>query len=484
MAKNNDSKQVASGFLWRFSERILAQVVTFVVSTVLARLLAPEHYGAISLVNVFITLANVFVSSGFGNALVQKKDANETDFSSVFYFNVTLSVVLYAIIFFCAPLVSELYEMPELTPVFRVMGLRLIVAAMNTIQHAYVSRHMLFRRFFWSTLGGTLISGVVGIVMAYYGFGIWALVAQYMVNTTIDTIVLFVTVKWRPRLTFSFSRLKGLLSYGWKLLASELVNTGYMELRSLVIGLKYSSADLAYYTKGQSFPKLLVVNVNNSIQSVLFPALAKAQDDMARLKDMTRRAIRINSYLMMPLVAGFALVAKPFVNLLLTERWLECVPYLQLYCLFYCFMPMQAANLQAIKALGRTDIYLKLEIIKKAVGVAMLLLSMPFGTLAIAASAVASNIFAVLISAAPNKKLFGYSFWEQLRDLFNGILPLAVMAAAVMLVGMLPMPDLLMIAVQIVSGAAVYILVSWVFKLDSFTYTLGLIRGFLKKRKK
>lgn len=470
--------------MWRFSERILAQVVTFVVSTVLARLLAPEYYGAIALVNVFITLANVFVSSGFGNALIQKKDANETDFSSVFYFNVVLSVVLYAAIFFCAPLVSELYEMPELTPVFRVMGLRLIVAAMNTVQQAYVSRHMLFKRFFLSTLGGTLMSGVVGIVMAYYGFGIWALVAQYMVNTTIATVVLFVTVKWRPRLAFSFSRLKGLISYGWKLLVSELVNTGYTELRSLIIGLKYSSADLAYYTKGQSFPKLLVVNINSSIQSVLFPALSKAQEDIARLKDMTRRALRTNSYLILPLVVGFALVAEPFVRLLLTERWLECVPYLQVYCLSYSFMPMQSANLQAIKALGRTDIYLKLEIVKKAVGIGALLAAMPFGTFAIAASAVASNILAVLINAVPNKKLFGYSFWEQIKDLFNGILPLAAMVATVLLVGMLPMPDLLMIVAQISCGAAAYTLVSWLFKLDSFSYTLALFRRFLKKRKK
>lgn len=484
MARHDDKNAVASGFLWRFFERIAAQAVSFIVSTLLARLLLPEEYGTIALVNIFISLANVFVTSGFGNALVQKKNADDTDFSSVFYFNMTLSVVLYAVIFFCAPLIASIYDAPELTLVCRVMGLRLIIASVNTIQHAYVSRHMLFRRFFWSTLGGTVLSGIVGIAMAYFGFGIWALVAQYMVNVTTDTVVLFFTVKWRPKLLFSLKKLRGLISYGWKLLVSELVNTGYMELRSLIIGIKYTSADLAYYNRGQSLPKLFVVNVNSAIQSTLFPVLSKAQDDLERLRGMARRAIRISSYIVLPLTIGLALTAKPFISVLLTDRWLECVPFLQMYCVFYGLMPMQSANLQVIKAIGRTDIYLKLEIVKKAVGILLLLVSMPFGVHVIAAGAVASNVFAVLINTVANKKLLDYGLWQQLKDLFNGILPLTIMSAAVFAAGLLPLPDLLLLAVQVLVGAVVYILASWALKNESFGYLLSFAKQFLKKKKK
>jgi len=480
----DDKSLVVSGFLWRFFERIAAQVVSFIVSTLLARLLLPEEYGTIALVNIFITLANVFVTSGFGNALVQKKDADDADFSSVFYFNVLLSLVLYAILFFCSPLIASIYDEPKLTLVCRVMGLRLIIAAVNTIQHAYVSRHMLFRRFFWSTLGGTLLSGVVGIAMAYYGLGIWALVAQYMVNVATDTVVLFFTVKWRPKLLFSWQKLKGLISYGWKLLASELVNTGYMELRSLIIGVKYSSADLAYYNRGQSFPKLFVVNVNSAIQSTLFPVLSKAQDDRERLRGMARRAIRISSYIVLPLTIGLALTAKPFISVLLTDRWLECVPFLQMYCVFYGLMPMQSANLQVIKAIGRTDVYLKLEIVKKLVGTLLLLASMPFGVYVIAAGAVASNVFAVLINTVANKKLLDYGLWAQLKDLFNGILPLLVMSAAVYAVGLVAMPNLLLLFAQVAVGGVTYVLASWALKNESFVYLLNFAKQFLRKKKK
>lgn len=482
MAQNRDTReQVTGGFLWKFAERITAQLVSFVISLILARLLAPEHYGAVALVMIFITLANVFVSSGFGNALIQKKDADETDFSTVLYCSLAISAVMYLLIFLGAPAISAFYKMPELTPVFRVLGLRLIIAAFNSVQHAYVSKHMLFRRFFWSTLFGTVLSGVVGIVLAYRGFGIWALVVQYMVNSTVDTIVLYFTVKWRPKLLFSFTGLKGLFSYAWKLLVSELINTGYVELRGLIIGKQYSSSDLAFFDKGQSFPKLVVANINTSLQSVLFPALSKVQDDIQRVKWMTRRSIRINSFIVVPLVVGLALVAKPFIGLLLTDAWLPCVPYLQMYCVFYCLMPIQAANLQAIKAVGRSDIYLRLEVIKKVIGVVLLLISMPFGTFFIAAGAVLSNVISALMNAIPNRKLLGYAYREQVRDYLNGIVPLLAMVVAVVLVGLLPLGNFAMLVLQVCTGAIVYVAVSHVLKLESFIYVLDIARKLVKR---
>ena len=374
--------KVLSGLFWKFGERISAQLVTFIVSIVLARLLSPDDYGNIALVTVFITIANVFVVNGFGSALIQKQEADNVDFSSVFYANIVFSCFLYVIIFLVSPVVADFYASPILCPVLRVLGLRIPVAAINSVQQAYVSRHMLFKKFFFSTLFGTLLSGVVGCVMAYMGFGIWALVAQYLVNTSVDTIVLWFTVRWRPDFVFSFSRVKVLLSYGWKLLLSGLLDTGYTQLRSLIIGKKYTSADLAYYNRGQQYPQLVVTNINTSISSVLFPAISKCQDDLSRVKSMTRRAIKTSCYIMWPLMIGLGVIAEPLVSFMLTDKWLPCVPYLQIACFTYAFWPIHTANLEALKAIGRSDIFLQLEILKKGIGLVLLFLTMNYGVMA------------------------------------------------------------------------------------------------------
>ena len=486
MKSKKEEKQdgVASGFLWRFAERMRSQAVSFVVSLILARLLLPEHYGAIAIVNIFISLANVLVSSGFGNSLIQKKNSDDLDFSTVFYINLFLSFVIYAIVFWTAPFIATLYEIDILTPALRVMGLSLFISSLNNVQNAYVSKKMIFKKFFFSTIGGTIVSAIVGIVMACAGYGIWALVAQYLTNMVVATAVLFFTIHWRPRWQFSFERLKGLFSYGWKLLVSELINTGYLELRSMVIGIRYTSSDLAYYNKGQSFPKLLSVNINSSLQSVLFPKMSNAQDNKDEVKSVTRKAIRISSFVIMPLILGLALVARPFVNFLLTEKWLPCVPFLQAYCIFYAVIPVQSACLQVIKSLGRSDIYLKLEIIKKVVGILVLLATMPFGPFAIAVGAVAANVFAALINVIPTKKLLNYSYKEQLADYCHGIIPLVLMSAACIGVGFIPMPDLVMLVLQMVIGAAVYTVVSYLMKLEAFMYLWGMISRVLHRKKK
>lgn len=482
-SERNLKPSVLSGLIWKFAERISAQLVTFIVSIVLARILSPSHYGAIAIVNIFIALANVFVVSGFGSSLIQKKDADDTDFSSVFYFNILLSVVLYTIVFLCAPIIAKFYSMPILSPVLRVMGLRLIVAGINSVQHAYVSKKMLFKRFFWSTLGGTLVSGVVGIIMAYQGFGIWALAVQYMINTTVDTIVLWITVNWRPKLLFSLKRLGKMFSYGWRLLVSAILDTGYNELRSLVIGKMYTSSDLAYYNKGGSFPNLVVTNINSSIQSVLFPAMANEQDKKDSVKSMCRRSIRISSFIMLPMMAGLALVAEPFVKLLLTEKWLLCVPYLRIACFSYAFMPIHTANLQAIKAMGRSDIFLKLEIIKKILGITTLISVAPFGVLRIAQSSILMTVASSVINSYPNKNLLGYNYFEQIKDLLNGVLPLAFMSVLVYLAGMIKVGPLILIVIQVIIGMISYVAVSALTKNDSFLYAIEIVKSFLKGSK-
>jgi len=484
MEQGKFNNSVLMNLIWKFAERISAQLVTFIVSIVLARLLTPSHYGAIAIVNIFIALANVFVVSGFGNSLIQKKDADDLDFSSVFHFNIMMSIVMYAIVFLCAPLIADFYSMPVLTPVLRVMGIRLIVAGVNSVQHAYVARHMLFKRFFWSTLGGTLASGVVGIIMAYRGWGIWALAAQYMVNTTVDTIVLWFTVNWRPKLLFSFKRLGFMFSYGWKLLVSALLETGYNELRSLVIGRMYTPSDLAHYNKGKSFPNLFVTNINSSIQSVLFPAMSNCQDEREKVKSMCRRSIRISSYIMLPLMVGLAFVAKPFVIFLLTEKWLPCVPYLQIACFTMAFMPIHTANLQAIKAIGRSDIFLKLEIAKKGIGIVVLILVAPYGVMAIASSLMVTTVIASILNAFPNKKLIDYGYFQQIKDLFNGIIPLCAMAVTVWLLGRINISPLALILLQTICGMIVYFGVSFITKNESFNYIFSLLKGKFKQNLK
>lgn len=459
--KDNDSSirgRIFSGLFWKFGERITAQVVSLVISIVLARLLTPDDYGSVALILVFITIADVFVSNGFGNALIQKKDADNLDFSSVFYINIGLSIVLYILLFLLAPFVARFYSMPILTSVLRVLGVRIIVASVNSIQHAYVSRHMLFKRFFLSTLFGTALSGMVGIVLAYSGFGVWALVAQYLVNTCTDTIVLWFTVKWRPMKACSWDRAKVLISYGWKLLCSGLLDTGYSQLRNLLIGKIYTSSDLAYYNQGDKYPQVLVVNVNASIGSVLFPAMSKLQDDKNVVKAMTRTAIQVSSFIMWPLMLGLAVVAESLVSILLTDKWLPCVPYLRVFCFSYGLWPIHTANLQALNAIGRSDLFLKLEIEKSIIGLIALIFSIQFGPFAVAASLIVTGIISTFINSSPNRKLLGYSYLEQIKDLLPPFLLACFMALIVFPISFFPLNRGVIIVIQVVTGVLTYCL--------------------------
>lgn len=251
MNTNNSGNKIVTGMIWRFGEKITAQAVSFIVSIILARLLMPEDYGVVAIVNVFIAIAEIFVTSGLGTSLIQKKDADDLDFSTVFWCNLVLSSFLYIIVFVLAPMIARFYSMPLLTPVLRIFSLRLPISAVNSIQNAYVSRKMDFRKFFFATLIGTVVSAIVGIVMAYNGFGVWALIAQYLTNSIIDTIVLFTIINWHPRFEFSSYRAKPLISYGWKILATDFIGTVFNQLNSFIIGKEYTSADLAYYTQGK-----------------------------------------------------------------------------------------------------------------------------------------------------------------------------------------------------------------------------------------
>lgn len=476
-------QSVFSGLIWTFGERIIAQGISFILSIILARLLLPEEYGIIAIVLVFINLANVFVSNGFGEALVQKKNADNTDFSTAFYCSLVVAVVLYVALFLAAPLIAKIYRYNDLILVLRVLSLKIIISSVSTIQHAYVSRKMIFKRFFFSTIGGTLVSAVVGIGMAYAGLGVWALVAQYLVNTVIDTVILFITIPWRPSLSFSTQAAKRIVSYGWKITASALINTGYSELRNLVIGGFYTTTDLAFYNRGNQFPSLVITNIDTAIGKVVFPAMAQSNDDKIRLKAVSRRALKTTSYLIFPLLIGLMVIARPLVMILLTEKWEPCIFFLQVGCIYFMCQPIQTTNWQIIKAVGRSDLCFKLEVLKKAIGISMLIVSIAFGVKAIAVMSAIFGVISMIINMVPNGKLINYTVKEQMLDFLPALTISILMGILVHTVTLLEFNSILTLALQLFVGILTYIGSSIIFKIDSFVYLLDTIKGFSKKGK-
>ena len=479
----SQSKNTITNFLWRFAERCGAQGVSFIVSLVLARLLTPNDYGTVALMTVFISILSVFIDSGFSSALIQKKGADDLDFSSIFYFNLTSCSVLYLLLFIAAPAISAFYARPEMTAMIRVLGITLLISGVKSVQTAYVSRNMMFKRFFFATLGGTIGAAIVGIGMAMMGFGAWAIIAQSLFNNAVDTMILWLTVKWRPKKQFSFRRLKQLFSYSWKLLVSALLDTVYNNLRSLIIGKVYSSEDLAFYNRGKNIPNMVVTNVNSSIDSVLFPTMSASQDSPEAVKAMTRRAMQTSTYVMAPIMMGIAACATPLTRLLVTEKWLPCVPFMVISCVTYMFYPVHTANLNAIKALGRSDLFLKLEIAKKIVGLAAIAITAPISVMAMGYSLLVTCVLSQIINSWPNKKLLNYSYPEQLKDILPGIALAAFMAICVYPVQRLGLPDLVTLLIQVPLGAVIFIAGSALLKLEAFTYLWSMVRNVKPTRK-
>ncbi len=485
--ENNSKSKIMSSLFWKFAERIGAQSVNLIVSIALARILSPEDYGAVALITIFITICNVFVEHGFGTALIQKKDADDLDFSSVFYCNILVSTILYIIIFLLSPLIASFYGMPELTLIIRVLGISILIAGLKSIQNAYVSRKMIFKKFFISTSVGTIGSAFIGIWMAYHGYGVWALVTQQLFNTTVDTLMLWITVRWRPILKFSMQRIKELFRFGWKMLCSALIETIYNELYGLAIGKIYNSESLAYYNKGNQFPNIITENINGSISSVMLPALSNEQEDKNKVKSMMSRAIKTSSFILFPMMVGLAVVAEPLVRLLLTDKWLPAVPLMQLLCFSYIFWPIHTINLQAISAMGRSDIYLKLEIIKKVIGVIALIISCPFGVTVMVIMKIVTSVISTFINSYPNKKLLNYSFKEQLKDILPAFFISMVMGAIIFIMGkiidvalMTPLKLFLYLLFDVLIGAIIYTGLAYLLKFESLTYLLNSLKNKLR----
>lgn len=475
---------VFSSFIWKFLERTGTYLVQFIIQIILARILLPDDYGIVAIATVFIALANVFIQTGFNTSLIQQKEVTDVDYSSVLYLSLLIALIIYIIIFFTSPFIANFYGNDLISPVLRVLSLTLFLGAFNSIQTAYIARTMQFKKNFICSFISIIISGIVGIYLAYSGYDIWALVVQQLLNMLLLIIVLLFAIEWKPKLLFSFKRVKILFSYGWKLLCSALIDTLYNNIYDLIIGKKYTTSDLAYYNRGKQFPYAIVSNVNGSISTVLLPAMSKKQDDRMVVKDMTRRAILISSFIMFPMMIGLAIIAKPLVLLILTEKWLECVPFLQILCFSYALWPIHTANLQAVNAIGRSDIFLKLEITKKIVGIVILIITIPMGLYAMAFGQIIAGIISSFINAFPNKKLLNYSYIEQIHDLCPIIFISLIMGVLIYPILYLPFGNLQIILLQCIIGVVVYFLLAYIFKIDTFKYIFSILKKIRKSVKK
>ena len=461
---------------WKFLERISAQLVQLVVSIVLARILSPSDFGAVVMVTTFVMLANVLIEGGFSSALIQKKDADELDFSTVFYFSIAFSILLYAVLYFSAPSISAFYgaEYQILTPVFRVLGIQVIIFAVNSVQQAYVQRQMMFRNFFWATLVGTITSALVGLLMAYSGYGIWSIVGQQLTASVVNTLTLYVVTRKLPILAFSLERLKSLFNYSVKLLGANLLVTGFQELRALIIGKFYTAQDLAFFDRGRQFPSLIVTNINSSVGTVLFPKMAKEQDSIEQIKYITRISIRFSSYVMCPIMLGLAAVSESLVIIVLTEKWIGCVPLMQWFCIVYLFMPIHTANMQALKAIGRSDTYLKLELVKKTIELVSLFVVVWISVDAIVINMAILTTLFTAVNAYPNRKLLNYTYKEQIADILPAITISMIMLIVILTFNhLVVLKDWVILLVDIFIGLILYVGLSVLTRNKEYKYILN-----------
>ena len=481
--KSVANSKIVSGAFWKFAERIFNQGVSFIVSLVLARLLTPDDYGAVAVVNIFIEIANVILVSGLNTALVQKKEINQEETSTIFYCSMLLSLVLYGVMFVAAPWIAGVYNIPILTPVIRVFALRLPLSAFESIQSALISREMSFKKYFISTIGGTVVSAIVGISMAMAGCGVWALVAQTLTGALIGTVVLVFTVRWRPTRQFSLQAAKPLLSYGWKIMAVDLTGTVFNNLNGMLIGVRYTSADLACYTKGKHLPNLLRNNIYNTILSVLFPAMARVGDDYAQMRKLANRSIGMLSYVIFPMMMGMIAVAEDLVLVLYTQKWIEMVPFVCIVC-FECMVSIiPTVSLLTLKSAGYSDIMLKMEFIKKPVLLISILIAMQFGVVAVALTLPLNTLLDMLINAIFTKKKLGYSLLQQLKAVLPATLLSLTMGATVALIGLIGLPALPSLLLRVLAGVVVYLALSVIFKVDAFYSILRVLRKKLPGKK-
>lgn len=481
--KKNSSLE---GMIWTFAERICAQLVSTIVGIILARMLAPDDYGIISIVMIFITICNVFVTRGFGTTLVQKKDIDEADYNTAFYMSTILGVLLYLLLYFAAPMIAEIYKISQLTDVLRVLGLRIPIAALNTIQQAYIQRTMQFRKFFVATIIGTIASCVAGIAMAYSGYGVWALVAQYLTNVIIDTVILCFVSGWRPGMSFSQDRMHYIWSFGGKILLADLISSITDNFRNLIVGKAFGSRELAFLDQGNKYPKLLTGNINASIQKVMLPSFSSTQDDLQRLKISLRHSVNLSAYIVTPVLIGFIAISENFVKVILTDKWLPAVPFICIACISYLSRAFETMCHQAILALGYSGTVLKILIFTNCVDIFLILATAVFfrNLFVMAFTAILTEVCSVACSCKIASNFLKYSIREQLSDTVPYLIISCIMGGAVYCIEIIAISKAVIFIVQIMAGILLYVAFSRAFGLKAFEYLKSFILARLLGRKK
>lgn len=484
MSKTLKSKSMQS-VAWKLLERGGYQCVALVVQIALARLLAPEQFGALAIMLVFVNVGNVFVQSGLNTALVQNLDTNDDDCSTVYWLSLAVSLILYAGVFFTAPTVAGFYEMPGLVWPLRALALILIVNAYNAVQVAIVQRALEMRKVFNATMCAVVTSATIGIGIAVAGGGLWALVVQQLAYQLCSCIALSFQVRWHPRFVFKAARARELFSFGWKLLASGILDQGYQSLSDLIIGKQFSASSLGLVSQGKKYPNALGSMLDGAIQPVMLSAVSRLQSDVALVKRLVRRALKTSTFLIVPSMALFAVCAEPIVRLLLGEQWLPCVPFLQMYCIVYMLLPIHTTNLQALNGMGRSDLFLKLELIKKAYGLAnLLIMAFVFQDIYLMiGSYVLTGIISTFVNAWPNKRVIGYSYLEQVRDICPAFLLSAAAGALAWSVGLVGLPDVATILLEALVMAAAYLGLAKLFRVEELSYLLTTAKEMLAPRK-
>lgn len=476
MAESLKNKAV-KGTLWSTLERFSVQGIQFVVMIIMARLLTPEDYGLVGMLAIFIAVSQSLIDSGFSQALIRKQDRSEVDNSTVFYFNIGVGIILYFLLFFSAPLIARFYNEPILTPITRAIGLSLVFNSLVVVQRALLTVRLDFKTQAKASLSGAVISGVVGIWMAYAGFGVWAIVWQQISNLAIITVILWILSKWKPVWAYSWKSFRELFGFGSKLLASGLLDTVYRNMYLIVIGKVFKAADLGYYTRAHQFSDFASSNITGIFQRVTYPVLCTIQDDDARLSDVYRRLLRTSAFIIFPLMLGLAAVAKPMVLAFLKEQWLFTTVLLQILCLSQMWYPVHAINLNLLQVKGRSDLFLRLEIIKKVLGVTMLCITLPFGLIAMCWGMLANSIIALIINTHYTGKLIHLGFLAQMHDLLPTLLlSFATGVVVYATVTFIPMHPWLALGVGMVEGAAIYVAAAKFLGFSEFSELVAIIK--------
>lgn len=474
-------ERAVSGMIWSIVERFLVQGVQFGISIVLARIISPSDFGLIGMVAVFIVLSDIIINSGFTQALIQKKDRTQTDYSTVFYFNLFISVVLYAIIYAIAPYVADFYSAPPLVHIIRVLGISIIIKSLCLVQTTKLAIDLNFKLRTKINFLSVIISGSIALYLAYHGYGAMALVYQTLINSVCVTIFMALLLRWRPNFEFSFDSLNRLFGFGSKLLLASFVRTIVDNCYAILIGRFFSSKEVGYYTQGRNIPDLISVNLFNILQGVLFPILSSTQDDTARLIRIYKKSLDMTAFIVMPAMVGFTFLAEPFVHFFLTDKWLPAVVVIQWICLSRMIIPISALNCSLINAVGRSDTYLKVDLSKLPITVGALLITAPFGLTAVVVGNFLVSLICFFINAYYPGKWYGHGAWQQIKSMLPMMVATLLMSAALWFIRV--DNGIYEILVKVIVGAIVYYLASMLLKIESCYEVNRIILSKINKKK-